>query len=104
MPLSAYGVRATFVGVAATAGSVVTWFVGPRRPRAAIVPIGASIVALGSLGHGSRIGVGPTVSLFGYEVRFFFDAGLAIAVALAAALVQRAIIRSRRDVADRRAT
>ena len=104
MPLSAYGVLATFLGVAAAAGSAATWLVGPRRPRAVIVPIGASIVALGSLGHGARIGVGPTVSLFGYEVRFVFDAALAIVVALAAALVQRTIVRSRHGVEDRSTT
>ncbi len=94
MPLAAYGVLATFLGVATAAGSVVTWLVGPRRRAAAIVPVGASIVALGSVGHGARIGVGPTVNLFGFEVRFLFDACLALAVALAAAVAQRAVLRA----------
>lgn len=93
MPLSAYGVLATFIGSAAAIGSGVTWLLGPRRPKAAIVPIGASIVALGSVGHGAHAGFGPTVNLFGYDVRLAFDLGLALAVSVAVALAQREVLR-----------
>ncbi len=93
MPLAAYGVLGTFLGVATAAGSVATLLVGPRRRAAVIVPVGASILALGSLGHGARIGIGPTVNLFGFEVRLLFDTLLAVCVALAAAVAQRAVLR-----------
>ncbi len=94
MPLAAYGVLATFMGIATGAGSLMAWLVGPRRKSALIVPVGASIVALGSVGHGARIGVGPTVNLFGFEVRFLFDTCLAFAVALCASLAQRLVVRA----------
>jgi len=94
MPLAAYGVLATFVGAATLIGSVVTWLVGPRRPAAAVLPVAVSIVALGTVGHRLRFGLGPAVSLFGFEVRLVFDLGLALVVSLVVALAQRALLRA----------
>ena len=94
MPLAAYGVLATFVAAATLIGSLVTWLVGPRRPWAVVLPVATSIVALGTVGHRFRLGVGPTVSLFGFEVRLAFDLGLALGVSLGVALGQRALLRA----------
>ena len=97
MPLNAYGVLATFLASAGVIGSIVTWLVGPRRRAAAVLPVGASIVALDVVGHQMKgIGVGPTVNLFGFEVRLLFDLSVALVVSVAVALVQRAVLDARR--------
>lgn len=95
MPLNAYGVLATFVGASIAIGVLVTRLIGPRRPAAAILPVSASIVALGAVGHSLKLGFGPTVNLFGYDVRLPFDLALAAVVSIAVALVQRSVIRAR---------
>lgn len=101
MPLNAYGVLATFLASAGVIGSAVTWLVGPRRPAAAVLPVGASIVALDVVGHQVKgIGIGPSVNLFGFEVRLLFDLGVALAVSVAVALLQRAVLGARRSSAD----
>ena len=60
-----------------------------------MLPVAASVVALGSVGHQLKAGFGPTVNLYGYDVRLAFDLGLAFVVALATALVQRAVLERR---------
>ena len=95
MPASAYALLGTFVASAAAIASAVTWIVGPRRRSAAILPIAASVVALGSVGHQVKAGLGPTVNLYGYDVRLAFDLGLALVVSLAVALAQRAFLARR---------
>jgi hypothetical protein len=90
MPLNAYGVLATFMAAGTVIGSAIGWLVGPRRWAAAVLPVLAAITSLGTLGHRLRIGFGPTVPLFGFEVHFFSDLGFAALFALVAALVQRA--------------
>jgi hypothetical protein len=95
MPVSAYALLATFVGSAAAIASAVTWLVGPRHRGALVAPIGASVLALGSIGHQLKVGFGPTVNLFGYDVRLAFDLGLALVVSVAVALAQRAILERR---------
>ena len=90
MPLNAYGVLATFMAAGTVIGSVIGWLVGPRRWMVAILPILAAITSLGTLGHRFRIGFGPTVPLFGFEVHLFSDLGFAALFALLAALAQRA--------------
>jgi hypothetical protein len=91
MPASAFALLATFVGSAAGIASAVTWIVGPRRRAAAVLPVAASVAALGSVGHQLKLGFGPTVNLYGYDVRLAFDLGLALVVSLAVAVVQRII-------------
>jgi hypothetical protein len=101
MPASAYALLATFVGSAAAIASAVTWVVGPRRRAAVVLPIAASVAALGSMGHQVKAGLGPTVNLYGYDVRLPFDLGLALVVSLVVALVQRAVLdRLRRSEAQ----
>ena len=95
MPLSAVALVGTFVLSAAAIASGVTWLVGPRRRTAAILPVAASVGALGSMGHQVKAGFGPTVNLYGYDVRLAFDLGLALVVALVVALVQRAVLERR---------
>jgi hypothetical protein len=95
MPVSAYALLATFVGLAVVIGSAATWIVGPRRKAAVVLPVAASVVALGSVGHQLKVGFGPTVNLFGYDVRLAFDLGLAVLVSLAVALAQRAVLERR---------
>ncbi len=95
MPASAYALLATFVGSATAIASAVTWFIGPRRRSAAVLPVVASVAALGSVGHQMKLGFGPTVTLYGYDVRLAFDLGLALVVSLTVALVQRAMLRRR---------
>jgi hypothetical protein len=92
MPLNAYGVLATFMAAGTVIGSAIAWLVGPRRWTAAILPVLAAITSLGTLGHRLRIGFGPTVPLFGFEVHLFSDLGFAALFALAAALAQRSVL------------
>jgi hypothetical protein len=95
MPVSAFALVGTFVALAAAVASTVTWFIGPRRKAAAALPVIASVAALGSVGHQVKAGFGPTVNLYGYDVRLAFDLGLALGVALAVALIQRLVLERR---------
>ncbi len=101
MPLNAYGVLATFMAAGTAIGSAIGWLVGPRRWTAVILPVFAAIASLGTIGHRFRIGFGPTVPLFGFDVHLYSDLGFAAGFALLAALAQRAVIRMmRRPVAE----
>jgi len=95
MPLSAFALVTTFVLSAIAIACVVTWVVGPRRWLAAVLPSVAAVTALSLIGHEARTGFGPTVNLYGYDVRLFFDLGLALVVSLVVALVQRAVLDRR---------
>ncbi len=97
MPLNAYGVLATFMAAGTAIGSAIGWLVGPRRWAVVIAPVLAAIASLGTLGHRLRIGFGPTVSLFGFEVHLLSDLGFAALFALVTALAQRGAIRAIRD-------
>ena len=92
MPLNAYGVLATFMAAGTLIGSAIGWLVGPRRWTVVIAPVLAAIASLGTIGHRLRIGFGPTVPLFGFEVHLFSDLGFAAVFALLAALAQRALV------------
>ncbi len=95
MPVSAFALLGTFVAAATAIAIAVTWVVGPRRVSAAVLPVGATVIAIGSVGHQLKLGVGPTVNLYGYEVRLAFDLGLALVIALAVALLQRTVLERR---------
>ena len=95
MPLNAYGVLVTFLAAGTLIGSAVGWVVGPRRWAAVILPVAAAIASLGTFGHRLRIGFGPTVDLFGFEVHLLSDLGIAAVFALLAAIAQRALIAAR---------
>jgi hypothetical protein len=94
MPLNAYGVLATFMTAGAVMGSVIGWLVGPRRWMVVILPVLAAITSLGTIGHRLKIGFGPTVPLFGFDVHLFSDLGFAAGFALLAALAQRAVVEA----------
>ena len=93
MPLNAYGILATFVAAGTALGSAVGWAVGPRRRLVVVAPVLGAIASLGMVGHRLRVGFGPTVPLFGFEVHLVSDLGIAGLVALAVALAQRAVLR-----------
>ena len=95
MPLNAFGVLGTFVAAAVAIGTALTWIVGPRRPTAAILPVGASILALSIVGHSLKVAVGPSVNLFGYDVRLPFDLMVATIVAVVVSVAQRAVLSRR---------
>ncbi len=97
MPLNAYGVLATFVAAGAAIGSAIGWLVGPRRWTSLILPVIAAIASLGTIGHRLRIGFGPTVPLFGFDVHLLSDLGFASFFALVAAVGQRAVLSCVRD-------
>ncbi len=92
MPLNAYGVLATFMAAGAAIGSAIGWLVGPRRWTSLILPVLAAVASLGTIGHRLRIGFGPTVPLFGFDVHLFSDLGFAALFAFVAAVGQRAVL------------
>ncbi len=89
MPPSAYALVVTFAIVSVLAGILAARVVGPWRPWAALVPALAGFGALYVVGHRLAIGLGPTVTLFGWEVWLPFDVAVALVVALGAAGLQR---------------
>jgi hypothetical protein len=95
MPASALALVSTFVASAIGIACGVTYVVGPRRPTAAIVPSAAAVGALSLVGHGVKPELGPTMTLYGYQVNLPFDLALAFVVALATALIQRAVLERR---------
>jgi hypothetical protein len=90
MPAQAFALLALFILVSLLAGGLAWWLVGPRRPASAVLPILATFGALYLSGHRLGWSVGPTVTLFGFDVALPFDIALAAAVACAVAALQRA--------------
>ena len=95
VPASAFALLAFFVVVAIVAGVGATWLVGPRRLAAVAVPIVAAFGALYLVGHRLGLELGPTMILFGYQVAIVQDVLVAVAAALVAAAVQRAMLMRR---------
>jgi hypothetical protein len=95
MPASAYGLLAVFTAVAAVAGGLAAWALGPRRAWAAVLPALAAFGALYLIGHRSAVRIGPEVELFGWQVSLPFDVAVALGSALAAAAIQRIGLRLR---------
>ncbi len=100
MPPAAFALLGFFVAVAAGAGAGATAIVGPRRPVAVLAPVAAAFGGLYLVGHRLGLSIGPSVRLFGFDVALVWDVAVAIGAALAAALVQRAILE-RRDAQRR---
>ncbi|MFN8519411.1 MAG: hypothetical protein U0667_08480 [Chloroflexota bacterium] len=103
MPANAYGVLALFTIVSVLCGLAAAWVVGPRRPRAAIVPALGAFLALYWVGHRSGLELGPTLELFGFRIALVQDVVAGALGALVAALVQRAVLdrRARRGTQAR---
>jgi biotin transporter BioY len=89
MPASAYGLVAVFIVISLASGLLAAWLVGPRRWWAAILPTVAGFVILYLLGHRWVVQVGPQVPVLGWEISLPFEIVAALAVALAAAAMQR---------------
>jgi len=93
MPAQAYGLVTLFAAASLLAGTGSAWALGPRHWWAVVLPVLAAFGALYLSGHRLGWSVGPTVTLLGFDVALPFDLGLAVAVALAAAWVQRSALR-----------
>jgi hypothetical protein len=91
----------TFTAIDIVLGILATRLVarfadGPRDWWAYLIPILTGFVALGVLGHSLGAHIGPTVSLYGFQVALFGDIAIGLAGALAGALAQAAVVRARR--------
>jgi hypothetical protein len=93
MPASAYALVALFLAISIAVACLAAWVVGPRRPRAVVVPGLAAFGALYLVGHRLVLQIGPEVQLFGGQVSLPFDVAIALAAALAAAAGQRLGLR-----------
>ncbi len=89
MPLNAYALVGTFGLISVLAGAVAVRLVGPRHPAAVVCPSLAAFGLLYVAGHRFGWSVGPTVSLYGFEVALPFEVALALGGALAVAALQR---------------
>jgi len=89
MPAAAFALLGFFIAVALVAGGTAWWIVGPRRAWALALPILAAFGALYLFGHLLEWSVGPTLTLFGFDVALLFDLVLAVVAAALAAIVQR---------------
>ena len=72
---------------------------GPRHLLANIVPILTSLAASGLLGHQLGVHLGPTVTLYGFEISLFGDVLVAFLFALVGAFAQAVVWRSVRKAA-----
>ncbi len=96
MPASAYAVVALFTVVALLCGAAATWFVGPRRLVAVVIPSLAAFLALYWVGHKSGLELGPTMELLGFRIALVQDVIAGALAAVAAAFVQRWVLERRR--------
>jgi len=91
VPPSACALVASFGAISVAAGLAAWWVVGPRRARAAILPIVAAVGALYLVGHRLYLGFGPNIRLFGFEVASISGLLVAVGAAVVAALLQRGL-------------
>ena len=95
MTPSVYALIGLFVAVSLISGFIAARVVGPRRPWAVVLPALAAFGALYLVGHRLVIGFGPELSVFGFQVAIVSDVAFALAAAFAAALAQKAAVRTR---------
>jgi hypothetical protein len=95
MTSSVYALIGLFVVLSIVSGIIAARFVGPRRPWAVVLPALAAFGALYLVGHRLVIGFGPDLSMFGFQVAIVSDVAFALAAASAAALAQKAAVRTR---------
>ena len=95
MPASAFALLAFFVVVAIVAGvgRPGSWVRDGWRPSPC--PSWSAFGALYLVGHRLGLELGPTMILFGYQVAIVQDVLVAVAAALVAAAVQRALLARR---------
>jgi hypothetical protein len=82
-----------FLGTLATR-ILVRFGDGPGNMLAHVNPIVTGFGAMGILGHSLGAHIGPTVSLYGFDVALFGDIGIGFAFALIGAGVQAAVVRA----------
>ena len=95
MPSSALALVGLFAAVSVAAGIAVTAVVGPRRPRAVVLPALAAFGALYLAGHRLGLAIGPNVPILGFEVALLGDVLIALVAALAATVIQRGALALR---------
>ncbi|MCY7418182.1 MAG: hypothetical protein LH650_06745 [Chloroflexi bacterium] len=90
MPASAFALLGVFILLAIAVGIAAAWIIGPRLRVAVVLPVLAAFGALYWLGHRSGLELGPTITLFGFQVAIVQDVLAAVVAAGAAVLIQRA--------------
>jgi len=101
MPLQAYALVATFAVCSVALGWVAVRIVarlagGPVRRAAFVLPVLAAFAAFYLVGHRLGIHVGPVIVLYGFSVALAGDIAIGFLSAMAAALLQAAVLRTRR--------
>jgi hypothetical protein len=100
MPPAAYALVALFLACSVVVGVVAVRLAarlgGPTRRAAYVLPVLAGFGAFYLIGHRLGLTVGPEVGLFGFQVALVGDIAIGFAAALAVALVQALVVRSRR--------
>jgi hypothetical protein len=89
----------TFTAIDIVAGIVATQLVarfagGPRQALAHVIPVLTGFAAMGLLGHSLGAHIGPTVTLYGFEVALFGDIAIGFVFALLGALLQAGAVRA----------
>ncbi len=92
---NAFALFLFFTGVSVACGVAAAALLGPRRRTAVVLPVLAAFLALYVIGHRSGLEIGPSVTLFGFDVRLAFDLAVAIAAAGVTALAQRMVLERR---------
>ncbi len=100
MPPQAYALVSLFTLCSIVLGTIAVRLVGraggSQRRVAFVLPILAAFGAFYLIGHRLGIEVGPEITLFGFQVALLGDLTIGFAAAMAAALVQLAVVRARR--------
>jgi hypothetical protein len=101
MPPLAWALVTTFVACSVVLGWLAVRLVarlaaGPRGARWYVVPVLAGFGAFYLIGHRLGIHLGPEVPLYGFQVNLLGDLSIGLASALAGALLQAIVVRSRR--------
>jgi hypothetical protein len=100
MPPAAYALVTLFLACSVVAGIVAVRLVarlgGPTRRLAYALPVLAGFGAFYLIGHKLGLSVGPEIGLFGFQVALLGDIAIGFAAALAVALLQAAVARTRR--------
>lgn len=101
MPPAAYALVITFVAISVVLGFVAVRLLsragGPRTLRSYLLPVVAAFGAFYLIGHRLGIGIGPEVTLYGFQVALVGDIAIGFGAALVVALAQ-ALLGGRRLV------
>jgi hypothetical protein len=92
MPIKAYYLLSLFILVSVVAGLVAWRVVAPGARWGWVLPVLLAVLSLYGVGHLIGLSVGPTVTLWGFEVSIAFDIALAFVAAFVGAGLQRAAL------------